>query len=293
MNMQSKGIADQLKASFPTVEKYPLSGPDGLKTPWYGLFRTDTAQPVGPGSVTAAYEPHTTDDVIALVEAAESTFGDIVAVKSGFRDGHHVVVEPELNRAQRLQFYENDVSFPRLFIDGTYGRRFRASIGLHRIVCSNLYTMNRVAGVSVDFRHSSGLRPRMDELIQTFGTLRDGWAALSAHLQRLEGIKVNVADFLDAMYGQPDEENQRSVTLHKNRTEAIITRLARERMAAGRPMGSLHEATGWEAFNFIQGYVQHEKTRRQKNVGEFDRVILANADPVVTKAEGLLLSMAV
>ena len=30
-----------------TVDKFPLSGPDGMKTPFYGLFRSDNCQSVG------------------------------------------------------------------------------------------------------------------------------------------------------------------------------------------------------------------------------------------------------
>jgi hypothetical protein len=292
MNVQTSGLVDRLRASFPTVDKFPLAGPDGMKTPWYGLFRTDTGETVGPGSVSAGYTPHTTDDVVALVEAAEEALGEVTDFKAGFRGGHFVTAEPALSRENRLTLYQNDTVFPRLNISGMYGQGFRASIGLFRIICSNLYTMKRVAGVSVNFRHTSGLRPKMDELIQTFGTLRSGWDSLSAHVRQMDEQRVNVAQFLDAMYGQPDEGSQRSLTIHKNRTEAIITRLARERVAAGREMGSLHEASAWEVFNLIQGYTQHEKPRKGR-VGEFDRAIIASLDPVVDRAERLLMSMAV
>ena len=292
MNVQTSGIADRLRASFPEVGKFPLTGPDGMRTPWYGLFRMDTMETVGPGSVSADYEPHHTEDVIALCEAAEAALGDIAEVKAGFRNGHWVSAEPALSREQRMTLWQNDTMFPRLQIRGQYGSMFRASIGLFRIVCSNLYTMNRVSGVSVQFRHTSGLRPKMNELIETFGTLRNGWDALTPRIQQMDQRKVNVAEFLDAMYGQPVEDSQRSLTIHKNRTEAIITRLARERDAAGRPMGSLHEATAWELFNLVQGHTQHEKSRKGR-VSEFDRVILASLDPIVSKAEAYLESLAV
>jgi hypothetical protein len=292
MNVQTNGMADRLRASFPTVNKFPLSGPDGMRTPWYGLFRTDTGDVVGPGSVSSAYEPHTTDDVVALVEAAESTFGDVSDFQSGFRGGHFVSVQPSNDRDLRLKLYENDIVFPRLNISGRYGEGFRASIGLFRLICSNLSTMSQVAGVSVSFRHTSGLRPKMDELIQTFGTLQHGWSALSARIVEMDQQRVNVAQFLDAMYGQPEEGSQRSITIHRTRTEDIITRLARERTAAGRPMGSLHEASAWEAFNMVQGYTQHDKSRKGR-VTAFDRAIMAGLDPAVTRAEKVLLSMAV
>jgi hypothetical protein len=65
-----------------------------MKTEWYGLFRSDNCNPVGTGSVTSRYTPHQTDDVIALVEAAQEAFEGEVSVKCHFRDGHFVAVEP-------------------------------------------------------------------------------------------------------------------------------------------------------------------------------------------------------
>ena len=58
-------VSDAVRAAFPfTVDKLPLGGPDGLRTPHYGLFRSDNAACVGV-AVRKGYEPHTTDDVCA------------------------------------------------------------------------------------------------------------------------------------------------------------------------------------------------------------------------------------
>ena len=71
MQISSQDIAAKVKADFDfNVDKFPLSGPDGLTTPWYALFRSDTSEGVGNGSVTSRYVPHQTDDVLALVDAA-------------------------------------------------------------------------------------------------------------------------------------------------------------------------------------------------------------------------------
>ena len=53
------------------VMKLPLSGADNHYTPWYGLFRDDTGDYVGSGSISERYVPHTSDDVCALVEATQ------------------------------------------------------------------------------------------------------------------------------------------------------------------------------------------------------------------------------
>ena len=85
----SKNVIDSVRSAFDfEVNKYPLSGPDNMKTPWFGLFRDDTAEPVGNSSVTSRYCPHTTDDVIALVEASADVFDGEIAATCHFKHGH-------------------------------------------------------------------------------------------------------------------------------------------------------------------------------------------------------------
>ena len=114
------------------IEKFPLSGPDGMQTPWYGLFRSDNGEVVGEGSVTSRYVPHQTDDVIALVEAAESVFDESVSVRTHFRDGHFVTLEPSRDYRKAI-FGTSDNIFPRLFIRGCFDRKaFSASLEIGR-----------------------------------------------------------------------------------------------------------------------------------------------------------------
>ena len=88
MTTVSVSAADQVRSAFDfTVDKFPLSGPDGMSTPWYALFRSDGAGVVGEGSVTDRYVPHQTEDVIALVDACESVFDEASQVKTHFRNG--------------------------------------------------------------------------------------------------------------------------------------------------------------------------------------------------------------
>jgi hypothetical protein len=293
MNVQTSGIADRMRATFPTVIKAPLHGPDGLTTEWHGLWRMDNHQAVGPGSVSARYSPHTSEDVIALVEAAEHTFGEVGDVEMGFNHGHFISVAPKLSKEKRLELYENDIVFPRLMINAPYGASFRANVGLFRIVCSNLYSMREVSGISVTFRHTHSLRSKMDELISDFRLLEHGWDRLSERVTAMTQAKTQVADFLDAIYGVPgDDASERSVTMHKNRTRAIITRMAQERIRVHGDAGDLMQATHWELFNAVQGYAQHTKSRKG-NVSPVDRIILASEDETVRRAEKLLVSLAV
>ena len=278
-----------------TVDKFPLSGPDGMKTPFYGLFRSDSGESVG-NAVTSRYRCHQTDDVLAITEAAMTALADEdISVRTHFRDGHYVEYAP--SKAERKAIYGTaDNIFPRFLLRAGYdGRAFTVSLGYYRDLCSNLHIPKAVgAALSRSIRHTSSLRSKMDELVSDFSTVGQGWESLTNAIVAMESREVVLTSFLDAVYGTPDKDSKRGVTVHKNRTEAIVRRLMRERVQSGRPqMGSDFKVSAWEAFNAVQGYVQHEATRKQGFNGEMDRVILASKDSAVYTAERIAAALAV
>ena len=292
MSSVSNSVSDKIRSTFDfSVDKFPLSGPDGMKTPLYGLFRSDNSKLVGSRSVTARYHPHTTDDVCALADAAENAFDDDIDIRCHFRAGHYVDVKPNL--AQRKAVYgTEDNIWPRVLIRAGYdGESFRASLGYFRDACDNMAMMSMVNGTSVCIRHTSGLRSKMDELIATFNTLKNSWSNLTDVVDQMQSREVVLADFLNQLYPQPTVAEGRGVTIHRNRTESIVRRVMRERMSTGRPtlVGDF-KISAWEAYNAIQGYVQHDAVARKGFSGEFDRIIRAANDQTVRKAERLALA---
>jgi hypothetical protein len=275
-----------------SIEKFPLGGPDGLRTPWYGLFRSDTNEVVGGGSVTAKYVPHTTDDVLALCEAASTVFEGVGEVNCYFRDGHYVFVQPSVEQRKEV-FGTADNVWPRLMISAGYdGKAFKASIGYYRDLCRNMHIIRAARETTVSIRHTCHLRSRMDELIGNFQTLQGSWKNVGIMIDRMENNRVSMVNFLDALYGKPDEASKRSMTEHRNRTEAIFRRLQNEVSRTGRdPIGSDFTVSGWMAFNAVQGYIQHEKTLkgRNKNAEGFN-ILRSLSDTVVQRAEELALA---
>ena len=290
MSVVSDSVVDTVKSKFDfTVDKFPLSGPDGLKTPLYGLFRSDTMDYVGK-PCSKHYVAHQSDDVLALVESAGEAFEGGGDVQCHFRDGHYVSIAP--SRDQRRAIYgTSDNIFPRFIVNAGYdGRAFSAIMGFYRDACSNLAMMRQIEGTSVSIRHGSGLREKMDDLIQTFSVLRESWATLGDVIAELQTREVRMADFLDQIYEQPAEDSKRGKTVHKNRTEAIFRRLSRERFTTGRgTMDSQFNVSAWEAYNAVQGYVQHDATRKG-SPSDFARIIQASNDSAVKKAESLALA---
>ena len=292
--MPTCNVADKVRSAFNfSIDKFPLSGPDGMRTPFYGLFKSDDGQAVGYGSVSDRYTPHTTDDVLALVEAAGVAFDGVADVRCHFDHGHYVTIQP--TKEKRLAVYgTKDNVFPRIVIDAGYGgQAFRASLGMYRDACRNMMILRMAEGTNVAIRHTSSLRLQMDELIATFASLEAGWGNLTTVVQQMQNREVQMVEFLNAIYGEPKSDEGRSVTMHKNRTEAIFRRLVSERMTTGRgPLGSDFVVSGWEAFNAIQGYTQHDSIRRGRPT-EMERIVRALHDNKVAQAERLALTMAV
>lgn len=299
-NIHASDVSASVRSAFDfSVDKFPLSGPDGMRTPWYALFRSDSMDVVGNGSVTSRYVPHSTDDVCALVDAAAEAFDGEIECKTHFRDGHYVNIMP--SRADRVKVYgEADNVWPRVIINAGYdGRAFTATMGYYRDACRNLAMMRKVSGTTVSIRHTSGLRGHMDSLIATFNSLKESWGSLTDVISRLESREVRMVDFLDQIYGRPTDEQLalafrgqavRAVTVHQNRTEAIWNRLRRERDETGRPQLN-DTVSAWEAYNAIQGYVQHDAQAKKGFKGEFDRILRASRDPAVRNAEKFVLDL--
>lgn len=286
-------VADVVRAKFNfTVDKFRLSGPDGMTTPFFGLFRSDTATVVGSGSVSDRYTPHTTDDVLALVDAASEAFGNEMQIQCHFRDGHYVSIAPS-KEYRRSIFGTADNIFARVVINAGYdGKAFKASMGYYRDACLNLSIMRTISQTTVSIRHTSKLRGRMQELIATFETLKESWSTLTDLATSMQSRQVNLVNFLNAVYPQPESDaSPRAVTIHRNRTEEIFRRLRRERQATGRPViGNDWNVSAWEAYNAVQGYVQHVATRKSSYNNDFDRVLLAYRDPAVLRAEELAVA---
>ena len=274
-----------------TVDKAPLTGPGGARTPFHGLFRSDTGAAVGK-AVSGRYIPHTTDDVLALAESASAAFGEGCEAKCSFVGRHYVAIQPTLEQRVSI-FGTSDNIFPRIIVNAGYdGSAFKASVGYFRDVCKNMHIMRSVAMTSVSIRHTGNLRAEMDDLLETFSVLRESWGGLVSVIHRMQNARVNLATFLNGVYGEPNE-SRAAITRHRNRTEAICSRLFSEQHRTGRSdVGGGVDKQGlvsaWEAFNAVQGYAQHSSTRRD-SPDELARVILAGRDHAVRRAEQIAM----
>ena len=309
-NMQISDVSASVRSAFDfDVDKFPLYGPDNMLTDQYGLFRSDTGFIDGVKSISSRYVPHSTDDVCALVEAAaDSLFDGEVECKTHWNRGHYVSIKPTQDR--RVSIYgTKDNIFPAVIIRGGFdGKGFHGTMGLFRDACQNLEMLRKVAGANVTIRHSSGLRDRMNFLVDTFGNLAEGWENTIAAAKTMEDRRVNFEQFIGETFAPkaPSESDFaaceadpdlkiRAVSVWKKRVEAITKRVKHELsstrdrvVAAGEPVG---EVSAWLAFNAVQGYVQHDAQAKQGHKGDFARILRASVDPNVKLAESLALGV--
>ena len=289
--LSAPSIADRVAAAFPfECNKLPLFGPEGLPTPHYGIFRSDNADCVG-STCSRKYEPHTRDDVAAICEASAEAFGDDLRLVSKFADGHRLIMGAK--SAQPVAISGRDTIAPRLIVRAGYdGRAFSAWLGYYRGVCENLDIIRPVlagAGVSGKIRHTAGLRDKMPALVAQFRAMAGEFGRVVETAQKLAATEVTLARWLDACWPIEGTETPRQRSARRRRNGAIGQRILRERQRLGglsRLGESIDRATAWEAYQGVQGYVQHDANRqgRPDNVA---RALIALDSPIVLRAQEL------
>jgi len=305
MQVSASDVSSEVRSAFDfSVDKFPLFGPENMKTDQYGLFRSDTGYIEGVKSISGRYVPHTTDDVCALVEAASEAFNGEIECKTHFSKGHYVSVNP--TREDRVSIYGTDDNiFPRIMIRGGFdGKGFKATMGYYRDACLNFAMLRRVSGCTESIRHTSGLRSQMDTLIAKFEELKHGWENLVDTAHQMQSREVNLADFVNETFAdrRPSVEEValadtgkavRGVTTWTNMTTAIMDRVIGEREDTGRPTfvkGGVKIVSAWEAFNAVQGYVQHDAQAKTGFKSNFARILRAANDTHVSIAEKIALA---
>jgi hypothetical protein len=128
----------------------------------------------------------------------------------------------------------------------------------------------------------------MDELIRTFSTLKESWVSIEKVIMQMASKTVNLQDFLDEIYPLPSKPTGRAATMHETRRAKISGRVLDEAMRSGRSAG---RTTAWEAYNAVQGYVQHDATVRAPFNSPMDRIVRASRNAAVRQALSLAISM--
>ena len=293
---ETTDILRKIKSEFDfEINRLPLSGPDNLTTPWYGLFRGDNGEAIGK-PVHGGYVPHSVEHIQDIVGAAINAFDEADDVSCHFNGGHYVSISP--TRKYRKTVAGTDTVWPRLIIRAGLGgtSSFNCTIGYYRDRCKNLAMLQSARTFSIRYRHTSGIGDRLDHLVEDLHGLKEGWDSLSNIIDRMHQREVSISDIISRVYGQTDpNDSKRKRTLADNRVEKIVRRLLREREYNQASYMNHDFATGWEMYNAIQGYHLHDAPTRGARGTEsqmmWDRVISTAVKPEVKLAEELVLAV--
>lgn len=282
--------SDVVRSTFDfSVDKFPLSGPDNMPTPYYGLFKSDDNECLN--AVSSKYYVHTTDDIVALTEAAQAAFDDSVVVTAYWRKGHHVTIQPSRDERKSI-FGTKDNVFLRFLLSAGYDDTpISVNMGFWRDACLNLSRLKSVSGTHTSIRHLGSARERMDELVAVFSGLREGWANVTQVIEEMESRKVSLVDFLQAVYPVKEDASQAAITRQKNTIREIFQRVQAERWKTGRPsITGGFEVSAWEAYNGVQGHVFWSDKKGSGPKNELARFLNSERSQFVAKAEALAVS---
>lgn len=284
---QADKLANDFVESAVSVEKFPLFGPDNERTQHYGLRRTDNGEWLSQ-TFQKDYVPHTPQQVADCIRAAAIAFDSKCRVNTWFKEGHHVSITA--GKAHRVKVAGHGL-FPTLILRAGYdGRSFAGMLAMQYDRCQNLMMLGRVGrGASAKIRHSAKMVGGIDNLIGQFTAVTSHWETILETVGKMEISEVTLGEYLAAVDPKKDNESSNTQGRRERRWERIMQRATNE---AGRGfVGPQSTVSVWDAYNAVQGYVQHDATRHG-NPTDAARAFGALSSQLVARAEREALAIA-
>lgn len=274
--VEKTAVHQAILEAYPfTVDKFPLAGPDGMKTDIYACFRSDNSKMVGNKSVKSRYVPHTTEHVADVCQAAAYAFGEDVKMTTNFRHGHIVNITPV--KTEMLELNKREQLIPMMMLRASFdGRSFIMNLGLNNPLCTNLEIFESVKECQANIRHTSAIDFRMENLVKKLSALRESWVTIETFIEHMNGNSTHIDDFIAELFKKTDSKKGES--MYNKRRDAIKDRIRDEQIATGEQVSSY--ATNWRLYNGIQGYFQHDAIRREGTT-EIERILSANTGDTV------------
>lgn len=286
------------------IQKLPLSGPDNLSTPVYGLFRDDNGEFIGSNGVTKRYTPHTTEDVCALVDACAEVVGmEGCKISTHWNNGHFVTVQPSKEYRQAV-IGTKDSIWPRFILSAGFDKvAYKGSMGFWRDNCRNMQELRSLASSHFSFRHTSSLRGKISELITQFENLAGGWDKMLETIKNMQDAKLSWDELVEMVYPANNDASARQKSNRDATIAAIVRRINDEAFDLGYASLQRHgnrTITAWQALTGVQGHYQHNATFRGIGTnGQVNgyrtgmaHILRANNAPQVRQVERHVVSLA-
>lgn len=283
--------------SMPETEIDNLIDPvDGSKLPIQGVFfkTKEIARKYGSDSRLVVshskgedYHFQTlqdaTDQAIAAYKTLRCMGSDCVEMSAHFHNGYHISFTQKIEYSQRRFMFENDIVIPWFNLSIPYNACFTGNGGGKRIVCSNLFTTKHVAKFHFSLRHTKNMGERLIGVEKGIQAIAGNWDAFIEHCNTLARKSVSLDAFYEHVYGEKPD-TKRGITVWNDRKAEIRARIDSEANKLG-----LSPNNAWLVFNGLQGYLQHDTTRK----AEHDLILAsqANNSPALARGENYLLSV--
>lgn len=288
-------VMDVLEVKFPHTTIDNLYDSQGNKLPIKGVFYRDQEEARLFGSNDRLVVYHSKgedyyfqsredaiDQAIMAFQSVKAMGGDAIEMVATFNKGYSVSFTQKIERKDRKFMFENDIIFPTYNFNFSYDSVSRGGGGCDRFCCSNLITTTRVAGFSFSFRHTKNAGERMIAIQAGIADIANNWGAFLQHCEMMGKKSVNLLDVYSRVWGDKPGKEGRKLTVWNDRLGDMQTRLNRESSLLG-----LSPANGWLVFNAVQGYLQHDTTRKVDNV--LVRADQANNSKELLQVESLIL----
>lgn len=287
-------VIDTLYANFPQTTIENLCDQNGKELPLKGVFFKDDAEARKFHSPSRLVVLHSKgenyffqtiedaiDQAVTAYRAIRAMGGEKIEMRFSFDKGYYVNFSTKLDTQARKLAFANDTIIP------SYGFCFpydsvSSGEGLgNRIICSNLITTKTVANFSFAVRHTKNMGEKMIDIENGIAAIAQNWSKFIDYCDTMGRKKIDPRAFYASLYGSKPESG-RGLTVWQKRYEKIDQRLQSEAYKLG-----ISPDNGWMVFNSIQGYLQHDTTR--KNEDFLVRAQQANGSPILAKAESLIL----
>ncbi len=290
-----QAVRDHLAKEFTReVIKVPLSGPDNLPSPHYGLCFDDAESRKDwmRCTVKQGYIPHTREDVALLSETVAAGLDlelDQVKISAFFKPntGHRVAVQPTIGYRKALNASPLDTLWPKFIINANYGGSFTAQCGMYRDACSNMQMMRRVEHTTVSLRHVGNFRDNFEDTVQQWQSLSARFDSIVEAANHFRETQVRADEFYNTLYPEPSAADSAAKhRRHKEKLRSMMTRLIKERNKVGNTTADVVKCNLWELVNSVTGFVQHDKrkTKDGKKLDSVTKSFLGVADKECDKA---------
>lgn len=264
-------------------ENVTLNDGDFISFPYYGLVSTDGRIIPVDHSVSAKHVHHTKADFRSALEAGLAAIGGNGKISAHWNNnGYFGSFENRDDSRYNISGNPRDYIRHKFIVHMPHDGSVRLGLAVDAAICSNLMMFKTIKSSSFNVRHTLSFKDRFDYIVDSFHRLEETQADIAAKIETLNAKSVKIDDFVQKFILAGKDSMSKQL---ETRIEKILSRVYRESVTA---LGNADRttATAWRLWSGLQGYLQHDATRKSEEnedkvfraVGLFDEQELVDAE---------------